>query len=152
LIFKVKNITNIHPVTNPSDPSIKLVKLIIAVIIIIINDNKKIFLNDMPKNRLKLLNFRIRIDDKNCTKYLYIDRTLNKSSQRLINISGKHNSDKGNLEDNFSENKVNKSNTNKGIIKDKPPPLGIGILCKLLLLGLSKEYLVRKISKFFKIK
>ena len=106
----------------------------------------------MPKNRLKLLNFRIRIDDKNCTKYLYIDRTLNKSSQRLINISGKHNSDKGNLEDNFSENKVNKSNTNKGIMKDKPPPLGIGILCKLLLLGLSKEYLVRKIIKFFKIK
>ena len=37
-------------------------------------------------------------------------------------------------------------------MKDKPPPLGTGILCKLLLLGLSKEYLVRKIITFFKIK
>tara|TARA_B100001989_G_scaffold238365_1_gene201751 strand:+ start:620 stop:733 length:114 start_codon:yes stop_codon:yes gene_type:complete len=36
-----------------------------AVIKIINNNNKKIFLNDMPKKRLKLLNFRIRIDDKN---------------------------------------------------------------------------------------
>ncbi len=37
-------------------------------------------------------------------------------------------------------------------MNDKPPPLGIGILCKLLLLGVSREYLVRKIIKFFKIK
>ena len=27
-------------------------------------------------------------------------------------------------------------------MNDKPPPLGIGILCKLLLFGVSKEYLV----------
>ena len=67
-------------------------------------------------------------------------------------MSGKHNNDNGNLDVNFSKYKVNKSNVNNGIMNDKPPPLGMGILCKLLLLGLSKEYLVKKIIPFFKIK
>ena len=39
----------------------------------------------------------------------------------------------------------------RGIIKDRPPALGTGLICKLLLLGLSRKYFSKSLFPFFKI-
>ena len=37
------------------------------------------------------------------------------------------------------------------MIKDRPPALGTGFKCKLLLLGLSRKYFSKNLIPFFKI-
>ena len=89
--------TNIQPATNPSEPSIKFVKFIIAVIKITKKIKIKIFNIGPNKNKLILLNLRIRREVKSWKKYLYFGDTFIKSSKILINIKGIHNKDKETL-------------------------------------------------------
>ena len=85
--------TNIHPATNPSEPSIKFVKFIAAVIKITRKIKIKILKIGLNKNKLILLNPKIRKEVNNCKRYLYFGGTFIKSSKKLINIKGMHNKD-----------------------------------------------------------
>ena len=85
--------TNIHPATNPSEPSIKFVNLIIPVIKITRKMNIKIFKIGLNKNKFILLNPKIRKEVNNCKRYRYFGDTFIKSSKKLINIKGIHNKD-----------------------------------------------------------
>ncbi len=144
--------TNIHPATNPSDPSIKFVKFITAVIKITKKIKIKIFNIGLNTNKLILLNLRIRREVKSWKRYLYFGDTFIKSSKILINIKGIHNKDNGTLDSKFLKKANIKSWINIGIIKDTPPALGIGLMCKLLLLGVSRKNNWKNLNPFFKIK
>ena len=144
--------TNIQPATNPSEPSIKFVKFIIAVIKITKKIKIKIFNIGPNKNKLILLNLRIRREVKSWKKYLYFGDTFIKSSKILINIKGIHNKDNETLPSKFLKKAKIKSYINIGIMKDTPPALGTGLLCKLLLLGVSRKNNSKNLNPFFKIK
>ena len=85
--------TNIHPATNPSEPSIKFVKFIDPVIKITRKIKIKILKIGLNKNRLILLNPKIRNEVNNWKRYLYFGETLIKSSKKLIPIKGIQNKD-----------------------------------------------------------
>lgn len=93
----------------------------------------------------------MRIVEKDWTIYRKIEGTLNKSSQKLIITRGMHNKDNGILPLDLLKKRLNKSNIKTGIIKDNPPPLGMGVWCKLLWLGLSKEYRLSNLIPLIKI-
>ena len=57
--------TNIHPATNPSEPSIKLVKLIVAVIQITRKTKINILKIGLNKNKFTLLNPKIKKEVNN---------------------------------------------------------------------------------------
>ena len=144
--------TNIHPATNPSEPSIKFVKFITAVIKITKEIKIKIFNIGFNKNKLISLNLRIRKDVKSWKRYLYFGDTFIKSSKILINIRGIHNKDNEIFSSKFLKKAKIKSYINIGIMKDTPPALGTGLICKLLLLGLSRKNISKNLNPFFKIK
>ena len=85
--------TNIQPATNPSEPSIKFVKLITDVI----QKTRKMKINilkiGLNKNKVILLNPKIKKEVNNWKRYLYFGDTFIKSSKKLINIKGIHNKD-----------------------------------------------------------
>ena len=85
--------TNIHPATNPSEPSIKFVKFTAEVIKITRKIKIKMLKIGLKKNKLILLNPKTRKEVNNCKRYLYFGDTLIKSSKKLINIRGIHNID-----------------------------------------------------------
>lgn len=144
--------TNIHPATSPSEPSIKFVKFITAVIKTTKKIKIKIFNIGLNKNKLILLNLRIIREVKSWKRYLYFGDTLIKSSKILINIRGIHNKDNGKIPSEFFKKANIKSYINIGIIKDTPPALGTGLMCKLLLLGVSRKNNSKNLNPFFKIK
>ena len=85
--------TNMHPATNPSEPSIKFVKLIADVIQITRKMKINILKIGLNKNKVILLNPKIKKEVNNWKRYLYFGDTFIKSSKKLINISGVHNKD-----------------------------------------------------------
>ena len=144
--------TNIQPATKPSEPSIKFVKFITEVIKITKKIKIKIFNIGPNKNKLILLNLRIRREVKSWKRYLYFGDTFIKSSKILINIKGIHNKDNETFPSIFLKKANIKSCINIGIMKDTPPALGTGLICKLLLLGVSRKNNSKNLNPFFKIK
>ena len=138
-IVEAVKIIKIFDTKNPSRPSIKFMKLIIAVPKIIKKMKNPTYSNWFNETKYSLNNeeFKsINITVNNWKKYLIIEDIPNKSSKNPTIDRGNANNGKV----------IPKKEETKQLTKTKeiPPPEGIGFICELLSLGITRNFLDKK--------